>query len=58
MKQLDLLEQSAVFCAPKSVEKLKRNKFKNASEQWDKSKMKRYNFFTSRFFNAVEKDRM
>ena len=54
MKQLDLLEQSAVFCAPKSVEKLKRNKFKNASEQWDKSKMKQYNFFTSRFFNAVD----
>lgn len=54
MKQLDLLEQSAVFCAPKSVEKLKRDKFKNASDQWEKNKMKRYNFFTSRFFNAVD----
>lgn len=54
MKQLDLLEQSAVFCALKSVEKLKRNRFKNAFDQWKESKMKRYNFFTSRFFNAVD----
>ena len=54
MKQLDLLEESAVFCAPKSVDKLKKNRFCNAYEQWSKDKMKRYNFFTSRFFNAVD----
>lgn len=54
MKQLDLLEDSAVFCAPKSVDKLKKNRFCNAYEQWSKDKMKRYNFFTSRFFNAVD----
>lgn len=54
MKQLDLLEDSAVFCAPKSVDKLKKNRFCNVYEQWNKDKMKRYNFFTSRFFNAVD----
>lgn len=54
MKQLDLLEDSAVFCAPKSVDKLKKNRFCNAYEQWSKDNMKRYNFFTSRFFNAVD----
>ena len=54
MKQLDLLEDSAVFCAPKSVDKLKKNRFCNVYEEWNKDKMKRYNFFTSRFFNAVD----
>lgn len=54
MKQLDLLEDSAVFCAPESVDKLKKNRFCNVYEEWNKDKMKRYNFFTSRFFNAVD----
>lgn len=54
MKQLNLLEDSAVFCAPKSVDKLKKYKFRNAYERWKIDKMKRYNFFTSRFFNAVD----
>lgn len=54
MKQLDLLEDSSVFCAPKSVDKLKKNRFCNVYEEWNKDKMKRYNFFTSRFFNAVD----
>ena len=54
MKQLGLLEESAVFCAPKSVDKLKRNKFNSSYEQWGKDKMKKYNFFTSRLFNAVD----
>ena len=54
MKQLDLLEDSAVFCDPKSVDKLKKNRFCNVYEEWNKDKMKRYNFFTSRFFNAVD----
>lgn len=54
MKQLGLLEESAVFCAPKSVDKLKRNKFNSSYEQWGKDNMKKYNFFTSRFFNAVD----
>lgn len=51
---LGIVEESAVFCATKSVDKLKRKGFKNAYENWDKSKMKQYNFFTSRFYTALD----
>ena len=54
MKQLDLLDESAVFCSQKSVNKLKDLKFKNASEQWENKKMKKYNWLTSRFYNALD----
>lgn len=54
IKQLDIENESTVFCAKKSVEKLKNKKFKHAFEQWNKSKMKKYNFFTSRFYNALD----
>ena len=54
MKQLGVLEESAVFCSPKSVDKLKVLKFKNASEQWEVKKMKKYNWLTSRFYNALD----
>ena len=54
IKQLDIENESTVFCAKKSVEKLKNKKFKHAFEQWSKSKMKKYNFFTSRFYNALD----
>lgn len=54
MKQLDLLDESAVFCSQKSVNKLKNLKFKNASEQWENKKMKKYNWLTSRFYNALD----
>lgn len=54
MKQLNLLEESAVFCSQKSVNKLKDLKFKNASEQWENKKMKKYNWLTSRFYNALD----
>lgn len=54
MKQLNVLEESQVFCSSKSVDKLKALKFKNASEQWDKKKMKKYNWLTSRFYNALD----
>lgn len=54
IKQLDIENESTVFCAKKSVEKLKNKKFKYAFEQWSKSKMKKYNFFTSRFYNALD----
>lgn len=54
IKQLDIENESIVFCAKKSVEKLKNKKFKHAFEQWSKSKMKKYNFFTSRFYNALD----
>lgn len=54
IKQLDIENESTVFCAKKSVEKLKNKKFKHAFEQWSKSEMKKYNFFTSRFYNALD----
>lgn len=54
IKQLDIENESTVFCAKKSVEKLKNKKFKHAFEQWSKSRMKKYNFFTSHFYNALD----
>ena len=33
---------------------MKNSKFKSTFEQWDKSKVKKYNFFTSRFYNALD----
>ncbi|WP_195333821.1 DEAD/DEAH box helicase family protein [Bacteroides salyersiae] len=54
MKQLNLLDESAVFCSQKSVNKLEDLKFKNASEQWENKKMKKYNWLTSRFYNALD----
>ena len=57
MKQLDLFEESSVFCSTNSVKKLKNDKdvkFKNAYEDWDVKHMKRYNWLTSRFYNAVD----
>lgn len=54
MEQLKVKDESAVFCAKKSVDKLKLKKFKCAYEDWDISLMKKHNFFTSRFFNAVD----
>lgn len=54
MQKLGIVEESAVFCATKSVDKLKRKGFKNAYENWDKANMKQYNFFTSRFYTALD----
>ena len=54
MQQLNLLNESAVFCSDKSVDKLKDLKFNNAADVWDKGIMKRYNWLTSRFYNAVD----
>lgn len=54
MKQMKILDDSTVFCAPKSVDKLKQLKFKNAYPKWSRDKMKKNNFFTSRFYNALD----
>lgn len=54
MTQLGILDQSAVFCSEKSVDKLKLLKFTNVTDVWDEGKMKRYNWLTSRFYNAVD----
>lgn len=54
MKQLGYLEDSAVFCSDKSVDKLKQLHFKSAYAEWKPEKMKRVNWLTSRFYNALD----
>lgn len=54
MEQLHILEESVVFCAPKSVNRLKDKKFTEAHTDWKPERMKKYNFFTSRFYCALD----
>ena len=55
MKHFKLLEDSTVYCAPKSVTKLREGyDFTNAYKEWSAETMKRYNFFTGRFFSAFD----
>ena len=57
MKQFNILEDSAVYCAPKSRLKLKNEySFDNAYSDWSAETMKKYNFFTGRFFTAFDLD--
>ena len=55
MKHFDILEDSAVYCAPKSRSKLKNEYgFSNAYTEWSAETMKKYNFFTGRFYTAFD----
>lgn len=55
MKHFKLLEESTVYCAPKSVARLREGyDFTNAYKEWSAETMKRYNFFTGRFFSAFD----
>ena len=54
MKQLGVMDESAVFCSEKSVDKLKSFKFRNAYEEWKESRIARYNWMTSRFYSALD----
>lgn len=54
MEQLGLRDQSAVLCSADSVDKLKSQKFSNAHENWEKKYMEKYNWMTSRFYNAMD----
>ena len=55
MNHFNLLEDSAVYCAPKSRYKLKaKYDFTNAHTEWSADTMKRYNFFTGRFYTAFD----
>ena len=57
MKQFGILEDSTVYCAPKSRLKLKNEySFDNAYDGWSADTMKKYNFFTGRFFTAFDLD--
>ena len=57
IKQLDLFDDSAVFCSTNSVKKLRNDKdikLKQAYEDWDIKHIRRCNWLTSRFYNAVD----
>lgn len=54
MQQLEVLNDSAVFCSEKSVRKLKNRGFHNVDDVWRPELMKHYNWLTSRFYNAVD----
>ena len=54
MRQLDILDKSAVFCSENSADKLTGLKFNNVSAVWDESKIQQFNWLTSRFYNAVD----
>ena len=54
MKQLGVMDESAVFCSEKSVDKLKSFKFRNAYEEWKESRKAHYNWMTSRFYSALD----
>ena len=55
MKHFDIMEDSAVYCAPKSRSKLKNEyDFTNSYTEWSADTMKKYNFFTGRFFTAFD----
>ena len=57
MKHFNLLGDSSVYCAPKSKRKLKNEyAFFNAYTGWKSDTMKKYNFFTGRFFTAFDLD--
>ncbi|NDV56491.1 hypothetical protein D0T51_12260 [Parabacteroides sp. 52] len=54
IKQLGIENDSAVFCSKKSVDKLKSRDYKTTYETWNLERMKRFNFFTSRFYAALD----
>ena len=54
IRKLNIIEDSAVFCSTKSVDKLKRNGFNRAYDNWNGKYKKPYMFFTSRFYSALD----
>ena len=55
MNEFGLFEESVVYCAPKSKTKLKAEYgFNSAYTEWSADTMKKYNFFTARFFTAFD----
>lgn len=54
MKELGLVEESAVFCAEKSVDKLNGLNFYNAYTEWRPDRMKKINWLTSRSYSSFD----
>lgn len=51
---LKIHAESQVFCSQESVDKLRISDIENAQEKFDTKKLRKYNFFTSRFFTAFD----
>ena len=57
IKKFDLINDSVIYCADKSKKKLKREYgFINTHTSWSVDTMKKYSFFTGRFFTAFDMD--
>ena len=55
IKELGIENESSIFCAPNSALKLKHElNFHNAYDEWRADRMRSFNFFTSRFYNAFD----
>ena len=54
IEKMGIENDTTVFCAKKSVDKLRGYGFQNAFENWEQERMKKYNFFTSRFYAALD----
>lgn len=52
IEALGIKDEASIYCAKESVYKLKINNFPNSHERL--TDFKKYNFFTSRFFSAVD----
>jgi hypothetical protein len=52
--EMDIASESKVFCAQDSVVKLMERGYKNASSHFDVEDLVQYNFFTSRYFSAID----
>ncbi len=53
IRELGIQNESKIYCSHNSCEDLSRNGYTNYSENWD-SQYAKYNFFTSRFYNAFD----
>lgn len=55
IRQFDIAEESAVFCSQESVDKLRNSVgFKHAYPLFTNKRMRKINFFTSRYFTAFD----
>lgn len=54
IESLGIKDESHVYCSPESVRKLKSLGYQNGYSVLDSDKLAKYNFFTSRFYSAVD----
>jgi hypothetical protein len=54
MEALNIKHESRVFCSQESVVKLMEMKYMHASSDFNVADMAKYNFFTSRYFSALD----